>query len=223
MRMPKRRAAPAVPSITRHGPVRQPKVEFVIACEGVSTEPEYLTACTNYYGVGAVRLRILKEKGVPLTLVRLAIDERERLMEEYRKNPEKIGYGFVVWAIFDRDEHPHFDEAIKLAIEHKILIAVSTPCFEIWPYLHYADCNAHVERDVMQARLAEIAPPYHHKNNPIVGFEDLADRVDHAERRARELERMAKENGMPYGNPTTGMHHFVRAIINNGRRQPDNG
>jgi hypothetical protein len=220
--MPKRRAAPPIPSIARRGPARQPKVEFVIACEGEATEPDYLKACIEYYGVGAVRLRILKERGVPLTLVRIAVEERERLMAEYRKTPDNYSYGFVVWAIFDRDEHPKYDDAIKLAQENNILIAVSNPCFELWPYLHFADCNAHIERDAMQAKLADLAPPYHHKNHPIVDFQRMAGLVEDAGRRAGELERIANENDTPYGNPTTGMHHFVRSVINNGRRQPNN-
>jgi hypothetical protein len=220
--MAKRRQPPAIPSIVRTGPVRKPKVEFVIACEGKATEPEYLKACVDYYGLGSVRLRVLKERGVPLTVVRLAIAERERLMAEYRGSPDSVSYGFVVWAVFDRDEHPQYDEAIKLAIDNKIMIAVSNPCFELWPYLHYVDCNAHTERDAMHAALAEIAPPYHHKRNPIVDFTALADRVADAEHRAKELELAADRNGTPYGNPTTGMYGLVRHVINNGRRQPQN-
>lgn len=220
--MAKRRQPPVIPSIVRKGPVRKPKVEFVIACEGKATEPAYLKACVDYYGLGSVRLRVLRERGVPLTVVRLAIAERERLMAEYRRSPDSVSYGFVVWAVFDRDEHPQYDEAIKLAADNNIMIAVSNPCFELWPYLHYIDCNAHIERDALQAALADIAPPYHHKLNPIVDFADLAHRVADAENRAKELELAAARHGTPYGNPTTSMHALVRHVINNGRQQPRN-
>ena len=78
----KKRAPPAQPSLHRRSPIRSPKVEFVIACEGKATEPAYLRECIRHYGAGSVKLRILKETGVPLTLVKLAISEREALLEQ---------------------------------------------------------------------------------------------------------------------------------------------
>lgn len=74
----------------------------------------------------------------------------------------------------------------------------------------------------MQAALAEIAPPYHHKRNPVVDFEPLANRVAEAGHRAKELELIAAHNRTPFGNPVTGMHALVRHVINNGRQQPRN-
>jgi len=211
-----RRQPPALPSLSRKPATRKPKVEFVIACEGTATEPYYLKQCIDYYGAGAVHLRILKQTGVPLTLVDLAIQERERLMENYRKTPEQYSYGFVVWAVFDRDIHPEYEQAIALAQKNNIMLAVSNPCFELWPYLHLSECGNHLHRHDMQAALAKVLPGYHHEKNPIIDFSRIAKNVDVAEKRASVLERDAE----PFCNPTTGMHRLVRAVINNGKRQP---
>lgn len=215
-----RRAPPRPPSINRSGPTRAPKVEFVIACEGKATEPAYLRECIRHYGAGAVKLRILKETGVPLTLVKLAISERETLLDSYRRVPDQYSYGFVVWAVFDRDAHPHYDEAIALAKANNILLAVSNPCFELWPFLHFEDCASHMHRHDMQSALARVMPAYHHERQPIVDFNSLVHNVTQAERRARMLEKAAAENNSPFANPTTSMSDLVGAVINNGKKQP---
>jgi hypothetical protein len=216
----KKRAPPAQPSLHRRSPIRSPKVEFVIACEGKATEPAYLRECIRHYGAGSVKLRILKETGVPLTLVKLAISEREALLEQYRRTPDQHSYSFVVWAIFDRDAHPHYDEAIALAKANNILLAVSNPCFELWPFLHFEDCASHTHRHDMQAALARVMPAYHHERTPIVDFESLVGEVGRAERRAQALQKAADANDAPYDNPTTSMSSLVRAVIKNGRKQP---
>lgn len=220
--MGKRVPVPTLPSLKRPSAIRQPKVEFVIACEGRATEPEYLRSCIEYYGAGSVRLRILRQTGVPLTLVEMAIAEREKLLRQYRSAPERYSYGFVVWVVFDRDVHPNYDKAIELAQQNKILLAVSNPCFEIWPQLHLSECHDHLHRHDMQASLSILMPSYHHDKNPIVDFDVLAKNVDAAEKRALILEQAALTQAGPFTNPTTTMYQLVRAIINNGKSQPKN-
>lgn len=215
-----KRPPPPPPSISRRGPVRAPKVEFVIACEGKATEPAYLRECIRHYGAGTVRLRILRETGVPLTLVNLAIAERKALLERYRQTPGQYSYGFVVWAVFDRDAHPNYGQAIALAQAHNIKLAVSNPCFELWSYLHLSDCRAHTERHEMQGLLSDRMPAYHHERNPIIDFESIVEKVEDAERRAKTLELAAERNNDVFENPTTSIYELVRAVINNGKKQP---
>src|SRR5688572_5638462 len=97
------RKPPAAPSLKRKVEVLSPKVEIVVACEGTVTEPRYLQDCVNHYGAGLVRLRILEKTGVPLTVVRAAVEERRQLIDAARKMSSGRP-SFSVWAVFDRDD-----------------------------------------------------------------------------------------------------------------------
>jgi RloB-like protein len=75
----------------------------IVVCEGRLTEPDY------FYGLarscGAL-VSFEKAAGAPLSVVNEAIDQLHFL----RRATTFSRYDF--WAVFDRDEHRHFDEAI---------------------------------------------------------------------------------------------------------------
>ena len=104
---------PAAPGLQRKSGFAEPKVEFVIACEGKVTEKNYLNKCKSEYSAGMVHLRWLPITGVPLTVVNAAVEERQRLLEQARKSKDSFDV-FRVWAVFDRDDHPKVPEALTL-------------------------------------------------------------------------------------------------------------
>jgi hypothetical protein len=101
-----------------------------IACEGESTEPDYLRYLNEQFGDGDGEGR-----------------RPFRIQPVYRRNgmlpPEVVGAvrAFAAedeaWALFDRDEHSHILEAIKDAAESKIELAFSHPSFDLWLLLHF--------------------------------------------------------------------------------------
>ena len=101
----------AAPSLRRRVGFASPKVELVIACEGKVTERHYLENCKREYGAGMVTVRWLPVTGIPMTVVRAAVTERERLLALARKRNDSFEV-FRVWAVFDRDADPDVPQAI---------------------------------------------------------------------------------------------------------------
>ncbi|OGS88706.1 MAG: hypothetical protein A2061_07435, partial [Gallionellales bacterium GWA2_59_43] len=159
---------PKVPSLKREVEKLKPKVEIIIVCEGKNTEPQYFEECVDYYGAGLVSLRVIAPAGVPITLVRAAITERNELLRRMRSTRDSYGKCFRVWAVFDRDMHPSVEKAIQLALDNHIDIAFSDPCFELWPLLHLMNYGAMSDRHALQALLATHMPKYDHAKGAII-------------------------------------------------------
>ena len=135
--------------ITRRAATRSPAACIVIVTEGASTEPAYLRTFGRIYGEpSAVRLDIIPAAGDPRAVVERAITELRKL----RGN--KLASRDTVWAMFDRDEHPRFDEARILARDNGISMAISNPCFELWGIFHYRDYDAPLDQHQCQRQLS---------------------------------------------------------------------
>ena len=212
------RKFPASPKLNRAIEKIEVRVEIVIACEGLVTEPDYLRKCITYYGAGMVRLRVMEERGVPITLVRLAIAEREKLLVKYRKYRDlsSIHSCFKVWVIFDKDEH-EVNEALALAAKHKIEVAFSNPCFELWPVLHLCQYGSQDGRHALQRLLSDCMPSYDHESDPRVDFDAIKDNFDIAYKRAVTLNRAREAEGCVGGCPSTTVGDLVLKIRQNGR------
>ncbi|MDQ7759404.1 RloB family protein [Xanthomonas sontii] len=208
---------PSPPSLKRRSPHLESKVEVVIACEGTVTEPDYFQKCIGYYGAGLVRLRILPRTGVPMTVVKAAVAEKEKLQLKARKAPLADRIPFSVWAVFDRDEHD-VEPAFALARTNKIGLAFSNPCFELWPLLHLnQEYGAQEGRHEVQRHLNLVMPGYHHTNNARVDFEMMKSHVGAAISRAAHLNISRENEGCPNGCPSTTVGNLVQKIIDNGR------
>lgn len=142
----------------------------------------------------------------------------ERAVEEAgtrkrgRAKPDPFEEGDRVWAVFDRDEHPRFDEAVALCREHDIGVARSNPCFEIWLILHEGEYNRPCSRVEAQKELASLRPEYDRRAAKTVDCDGLARRVEEAEERAEAQLRCRTKEGIPFGNPSTTVGRLTREI-----------
>jgi len=125
-----------------------------------------------------------------------------------------------VWAVFDCDEHPKISEAMELAAKHRVDVAFSNPCFELWPLLHLEDYGAQDGRQSLQSRLAQLMPSYKHDQEALVDFDQIKDEVMVAVERARKHVRARDLEACPLGNPSTTVGELVLKIIQNGKRRP---
>ena len=78
----------------------------------------------------------------------------------------------LVYAVFDRDDHPTYHDAILRAEAHKSKLknsarepvafeaVVSVPCFEVWFLMHFQDVTAWEHRDVILSKLCGHVPGY---------------------------------------------------------------
>ena len=130
------------------------RAQLLVFVEGLCTEVQYI----NFWyrmNRAPVLVEIDERHGTPMTLVNAALDAERAEQREERRNRGKAHDEY--WCVFDRDEHPQFDEAIKLARENGIGIAMSNPCLELWFVWHFADHTAHVGRGVGLRSISAVA------------------------------------------------------------------
>jgi RloB-like protein len=186
------------------------RAQLLVFVEGLRTEVQYIY---SWYRTNRaqVLVEIDERHGTPMTLVNAALDAKRTEQREERRNRGKAHDEY--WCVFDRDEHPQFDEAIKLARENGIGIAMSNPCLELWFVWHFADYAAHVERDVVQRRAAEYLGCG--KSLTAAALEKLTEsgRYDAAKRRALGMDAKHEGDGSSPGtNPSSTMHVLIDRI-----------
>ena len=100
------------------------------------TEPHYLKAFARLPHVRAVATLDIRGLGYePRGLVEEAKDVRH---QERRQRSGSTQY----WCVFDVEapkQHHWLLEAVQMAHDNGIHVAVSNPCFELWLLLHYID------------------------------------------------------------------------------------
>ena len=197
------------PRLKRRPHQGEPKRRFVLFCEGRNTEPAYFKAIRSVYRNALISVETHGGAGVPRTIAEKAAEEagknRRRKKDSFEKDDQ-------VWAVFDRDEHPRFDEAVRLCEASGVRVARSNPCFELWLILHERDYDRPQNRRDMQRKLERLRPEYEINGDKTPDCADLVTRVEEAERRGEELLRKRKEGGDPYGNPSTTVGRLTRAI-----------
>ncbi|MFG2038221.1 RloB family protein [Dactylosporangium sp. NPDC048998] len=199
-------------SLRRKVGERQPRKTLVILCEGQRTEPEYLDALRRdreVHDVAAVDIRIESNASgaVPLTLVRRAIEIRERARQEQSEIDE-------IWCVYDVEwpkHHPSLTEARDLAQRNGINLAVSNPCFELWLVLHFRDYRRFLDNE--EARRVRRD----HDGSADKGIDGVVymPYKRDAARRAAALDRVHQQNGnrIPNDNPSSGMHRLMESVL----------
>lgn len=204
--MARREASSRSRGLSRRLPRRAPKSRVLVVTEGTKTEPAYFTAFARVVGASTVEVTIVGTGNDPKTVVIRAIEER-------RRHRSSMAEDDSVWAVFDRDDHPRFNEAIQLARANGIGLAVSNPCFELWALFHYQDQSAHIHRADCQRRLAQHCPAYDPRRSKLFADEAAvaARHADAARRGAASLAAREQE-GDPGGNPSTSVQLLTERI-----------
>lgn len=190
--------------LRRKTATRPERKTVVVFCEGEASEPDYvngLKRLPNIRGNTAINIEIATERGVPLTLVRLAID---------RAADDEVD---ECWCVFDVEwpkNHPNLKAAIALARDHGIRVVVSNPCFELWLLLHFEDQTAFMDTDGAESRSRRLdrRPGKH------IDAEKYLPLRHVAAGRAEKLARRHERNGTPFpeDNPSSSMFEFLAAV-----------
>ena len=206
-----KRRTPAPLKRRKH--VAEPERRFYVYCEGTKTEPEYLRAVRHRFkhawvevvGVGSVALTVANQAIKHAKEIRSNRRRRRQGTSSYEEQDQ-------VWAVFDRDDHPRFDDAVAMCRSSRVRVAQSNPCFEVWLVLHLEDYDRPTSSSDIQARLHKLLPEYHHEQSPSLNFEPFLVEVRAAERRAVRQLRARKVERQPFGNPSTTVGFLTRAI-----------
>lgn len=124
--------APARPKKRPYRP-KQQKQRFLLCCEGAGTEPGYFRSLAKSLRNPLIELIEVEIAEHEATDPKQIVEQAKRLRAEADRqakhmHDDNLRYD-QVWCVFDRDEHAHFDEAINQALDNKLDLAVSNPCF----------------------------------------------------------------------------------------------
>lgn len=193
--------------VSRRKPTKEPKARIFVAAEGRVSEPLYLQDFARLQGHESVDVVALRHRSSDPRSVVTRVKE-----EKSRAGRDDLSGRDTYWAMFDRDDHAHFDEAVVMAKANKIGLAVSIPCFELWAILHYQDRDKPSHRDDCQRHLAELCDGYRRDNKRFDDVEAIESNHDQAVTRARNLLHRRIEDDDPLGNPSTTVHCLTEQI-----------
>jgi hypothetical protein len=144
---------------------------ILIVSEGSKTEPNYFREIRVAYRLHTANVEVRpSELGTaPIQVVQYA---RELFENGDRHKNIQPGAFEQVYAVFDRDDHESYSNALRLAesLDGKLKndakqfiifkAIASVPSFELWLLLHYEDIQAPLHRDEVMQRLRQHIPGY---------------------------------------------------------------
>lgn len=193
---------------------REPKRRFLIYCEGENTEPGYFRALRRHLRSALIEIEV-EPTGAPITIAERAVSRArsEGLAKPSRKRPaNSYETGDQVWAVFDRDEHEHFNKAVALCEQHGVQVGRSNPCFEIWLILHFEEFDRQDDRHQVCRHLRSIHPEYDPNGAKTCDWAHLIEAIAAAERRAQVQLVRREQEGFPFGTPSTTVGVLTQAI-----------
>lgn len=209
--MTSKRKAPGGRPLRRKVATRRIRKTLLVFCEGERTEPEYLNALKlepAVREVAAVEIRVAQANSgaVPLTLVRRAVEARSRAVSENDEIDE-------FWRVFDVEwpvNHPNLAEAIVLAGNNEINLAVSNPCFEAWLILHFKELGSWLDND----QAVKLRRRLDKSEDKGIDPTKYMPHVNTASARAAKLEERHRrdETSFPDDNPSSGMHRLITSV-----------
>ncbi|MFF7266638.1 RloB family protein [Streptomyces sp. NPDC008159] len=116
-------AAPTAPAEARRQRV------LYVACEGESTEPDYLAYLNQRFGDGELT-------GEPFIIHAVWKKNGYKPEETVAAVKDKAAED-EAWALFDRDEHTRIPQAVAEAAATGVEVCFSHPSFDLWLLLHF--------------------------------------------------------------------------------------
>ncbi|MFE3183880.1 RloB family protein [Streptomyces violascens] len=187
---------------------------FLIYCEGECTEEQYFKGLKQELKSLPVTICMGSDHGEPKSLVRSAIKHKERAPQSAADRHTSYD---EVWCVVDVEAprpHPSLDEALKLARQAGVNMAVSNPCFELWLLLHLKDVSAYQTSAGAQSALEKAADCGYTAEHKHLDYAKLRgpDGGRHAKARERAQKlRMGSEIGHR-ANPWTDVDVLVELL-----------
>lgn len=193
---------------------------ILIVSEGSKTEPNYFGEIRQYCRLHTANVVVRPSKhSDPLQVVQYA----EKLFKFGDKNLSIQPRAFEqVYAVFDRDDHDSYFEALtkaesldgKLKNDNKQFVRfqaiASVPSFELWLLLHYEDIQRPIHRDEVMQRLKNHIPDY--EKGATRAFSITRERLSVATQRAEKLAK--RFNARTEHEPFTAIVDLVELLIN---------
>lgn len=192
---------------------------ILIVSEGSKTEPLYFGDIRATYRLHSANVHVQPSQlgTAPVQVVEYA---RQLFKEgDLHKSIRPLSFD-QVFAVFDRDDHVSYVEALNLADsldgklkndakEYVSFTAVaSVPCFELWLLLHYEDIQHPINRNEVMDHLRQHIPSYAKGAGDV--FAATRDHLETATRRAKALAK--KNNAYTEPEPYTALADLVTLL-----------
>lgn len=203
---------------------RMPGRRFLVVCEGEKTEFNYLEEIRMSLRLPAANIQIL-HGGVtePKQIVDAAWDIFQKGNGRFRPKAAD-----VVVAVFDRDEHRTYHDALDYATSLdarksknddkqpvRFLAVPTNSCFELWLLLHFKDQQTPIHRHVALDQVREHLPDY---DKGMKGL--FAQTREHLPTALRRAYRLAERIDPRMDGPWTGMHLLVHLLLDEDLELP---
>ena len=195
----------------RRPSIRSQYRRFLIVSEGEVTEREYLDAVRRARRIRSASIVFMP----PGPTSPVEIVERAR---DLRNHARRIDPFDDVWCIFDAEAkvdqraRPRLSDAIQMARDNDINVALSNPCIELWILLHEQDQEAAIHSHAAQHLCSKLGLiDKKHISTP----DHLLDRYQAARARAEGLDCKHERDGrvcVVDCNPASGIYKLVDSI-----------
>jgi RloB-like protein len=192
--------------LRRRKPTREPKARIVLVCEGKNTEPDYFGALKRHLNKQSLEIKVVPGAGVPMTVAKAALKESKNLKNSIGTDRDRV------CAVFDRDEHPKFEEAIDFCLRNGILVGYTNPCFEVWLVWHFENYGENTHRQNVQKKFAALVPEYHPATKKTADFSKLMHGLDKACDWSKHHFDARDDEGARYGAPSSQLHEVIECI-----------
>ncbi|WP_419946274.1 RloB family protein [Candidatus Poriferisodalis sp.] len=171
------------------------------------TEPMYFNALAALPETR--RTAALDIRGLGYGPRRLVTEAQNAQRQDAEAKSRQVEY----WCVFDveaPEPHHGLNDAIQMARDNGIHIAVSNPCFELWLILHYAEHSRWLDTSEARSKRRRLDG----SEGQGLDTREYMQRRDTASRRALRLAEMHERDGtgFPDGNPSSSVHRIVQAI-----------
>ncbi|GAB2908538.1 RloB family protein [Streptomyces mayteni] len=198
-------------SLDRRRSSRPEQRRFLLYCEGECTETQYFKGLRRQLRALPVAVEIGPEHGEPKSLVRAAIDHKERA---HRSAADRYTAYDEVWCVMDVEApvpHPTLGPAISLARANDVGVVLSNPCFELWLALHFTAVGRNHTSGAMQQALEKLAVCGYSAGRKHLDYDALRGRYEQARERAQESRRGAAS--VWDVNPATDVDRLVDLLL----------
>lgn len=205
--------------LKRRAAQRAPYKRVLIVCEGEKTEPHYFYEIRREYRLATANVQMWP--GALGTQPIHVVEYAEQLLREGDRCKNILPGAFDhVCAVFDRDDHDTYNQALAKAdaLNGKLKsdageripfqVIASVPCFELWLLLHFEDVHAPIHRDEVYARLKHHLPGYDKGQSGY--WKATQDRFKQAVARAEA--RVAATTAYDGTEPYTNVHQLVSLL-----------
>lgn len=196
---------------------------ILIVSEGEKTEPLYFKEIRSAFRLHTANVEV--QRSAPGTAPIQVVEYAEQLLKNGNPhNGIQPGAFEQVYAVFDRDDHKTYFDALKAAasLDGKVRndarkrvtfrAVASVPCFELWLLLHYRDVHHILHRDEAVELLKRYIPGYEKGAGGCFGA--TRNRIGEASQRAFRM--TSRGNAFNDSEPYTAIGELVKLLMSLG-------